>query len=291
MSVPRLGHGIAQGNGPAIAEREHGIGAIVTLAIPMGVDPQHADAHHHSILGLMHARGSLGELLGHDLATKGEAVRALADAGEPPRVSLPPELAHWGHAGGDDHPSDVASALATEVAPRLGVLFRSKRGPTVRPLFAFGEHLVREREAPLADEHARPRDELAYLPLGGPAEAARPVGLAFSDRALAGSRVHDLMDPLVTEPERVGDLSKRCTGPMESPDSVLRTHLSLISLVLEVDGTISLVARLPEELWIEGHVSTMVDVVRKSKRTLAAHRDASANAARSALDSVATALR
>jgi len=99
------------------------------------------------------------------------------------------------------------------------------------------------------------------MSLGGSAEAARPVGLTFLHGTLPGSGVHDLMDPLVAQAERLGDLPKGCTGPMEAPDGVLVPDLGLISLVLEVERTVTRLARLPKEFLVEGHVSTMVDEI------------------------------
>ena len=208
---------------------------------------------------------SLAELLSHDVSAEGQTVRAHADAKRPPRESLLAELPSRRPVRGDDHSSHVTPALAAEVAPRLGVLLRSKRSPPIRPLFAFSEHLVGEIEAPLADEYIRPSYELGDVSLGGPTEAARPVSLAFLNGALAGSRVHDLMDPLVTEPERIGDIPKRCSGRVQSPDGVLISNLSPIGLELEAHCTISLVAGLPEELRIECHLSTVVDGTRAVK--------------------------
>lgn len=201
----------------------------------------------------------LGALLGHDLVAQVQAFGALAHAGEPPCQALPTELADRRPVGGDDHPGDVLPPFAAEAASRLGFAFGSQSSPPVGAHFVFGNHLVSEVDAPLADEHARAGDQPADLSLGGSAEAARPVGLTFLHGPLPGSGVHDLMDPLVAQAERLGDLPKGCTGPMEAPDGVLVPDLGLIGLVLEVERTVTRLARLPNEFPVEGHVSTMID--------------------------------
>jgi len=76
----------------------------------------------------------------------------------------------------------------------------------------------------------------------------RSVGLALLDRALAGSHVHDLMDPLVAQPERVGDLPQGCTGCVEPADRVLVPDLGLVGLVLQVQRPVSRLPSLPENL-------------------------------------------
>ena len=100
-------------------------------------------------------RHVLGGLLGHDLVAEVQALGALAHTGVAPCKALPPELADRRPVGGDDHPGDVLPPFAAETASRLGFPFRSQSSPPVGPHFVFGNHLVGEVDAPLADEHAR----------------------------------------------------------------------------------------------------------------------------------------
>ena len=67
------------------------------------------------------------------------------------------------------------------------------------------------------------------------------------------------MDPLVAQPERLGDFSKRCAGRMEAPEGVLIPDLGLVGLVLMVERAVPRLTGLPEEFSVECHVSTMVD--------------------------------
>lgn len=73
------------------------------------------------------------------------------------------------------------------------------------------------------------------------------------------------MDPLIAQPERLGDLAERCTGRMEAPDGMLVADLGLIGLVLEVEHTVPRLARLPKENPVERHLSTVVDAGPKVK--------------------------
>jgi ribosomal protein L34E len=117
----------------------------------------------------------------------------------------------------------------------------------------FGNNLVGEVSAPLADEHAGASDQSADPTLGRPTEAARPVRLAVLDGALPRAGVHDLMDPLVAQSQFLGDLPQRCPGSMEAPDGVLVADLGLIGLALQVEQPVPGLARLPKEILIEGH--------------------------------------
>jgi hypothetical protein len=68
-----------------------------------------------------------------------------------------------------------------------------------------------------------------------PAEGARRVDPALLQRALAGGEIHDLVDALVADPKRIGDLPQRRAGRMQAPDRMLVADLCELALVLELD--------------------------------------------------------
>src|SRR5262249_49128841 len=122
-----------------------------------------------------------GEFLSPNLATQGQAVRTLPHARRPPDTALAAVLAGRRPAGSDDHARDLSPALAAKAAPRPGLRLGGQARPPVRALSPLGEHLVGEVYAPLADVHPRTGDQLADLPLGHPAEAARQVATGLPD--------------------------------------------------------------------------------------------------------------
>jgi len=60
----------------------------------------------------------------------------------------------------------------------------------------------------------------------------------------------DLVDPLVRQLERLGDLAQRAAGGVELFDRVVVVHACVCGLALEVDETLPNVSRLGQDLFV-----------------------------------------
>jgi len=127
----------------------------------------------------------------------------------------------------------LSGVLAAEAASSLR-LRRLQPHQPLHPALArrAGGHPGRLGHAPVADEHPRPSDQLLALLVRAATEGARPRWSVQYLSAPApprprrlGGLVDDLVDPLVTQPQRLGDLPQRPAGGVQPADGVVIVHL------------------------------------------------------------------
>ena len=91
-------------------------------------------------------------------------------------------------------------------------------------------------------------EELA-APAAAPA-AALPAAAAEGRHGHPDRALDDLVDPLVRQLERLGDLAQRAAGGVELLDRVVVVHACVCGLALEVDETLPHVSRLGQNLFV-----------------------------------------
>ena len=172
-----------------------------------------------------------GQFLDNDLVAQRQALLANGHRSGDLAASFD---RHRGKAG------DLMAMLAAEAAPRPSVLLRHG---VHRPELGGGgvtgaDHAPGQLDTPLADVHARSRYQLAYLGLRPPAERARQVGARIAPTAPAArtaSSLHNLMHPLVTEPECGSDITKRRAVKMQPPHGAVKLSAGNIGVMLGID--------------------------------------------------------
>jgi esterase/lipase superfamily enzyme len=177
---------------------------------------------------------SAGDFLGDDLVAQGQALRA---DGRELRGRPSGPGGHGGQAG------RLGAVLAAEAAPqaehvlRHG-LHRAERGAG---RLTGADHGLSQRDAPVADVHARAGDQLADLLLRLHAERALQPRLgqaaagASGPAAGAAGLLDDLVHPLVAQAQGRGDLAQRRAAQVQAPDGPVELRAGHLEVTFGVD--------------------------------------------------------
>lgn len=188
----------------------------------------------------------LAELFGEDLAAQAEAF--IADG-----LWL---LLFWSwsrHEG-----AQIDSCLAAERA-RKGTAIRDGLQHRVLGWSSGGGYADGRHDARVADVHAGPGDELAYLALLAAAEGAGSLdgGVLASSPSPASnpSVLDDLVDALVAYGEGFGDFTHRCACQVKPSHRPAVFRLGSFDLVLELSNPGCRRGRFSQQLLINRHLS------------------------------------
>ena len=191
----------------------------------------------------------------NDLPTKQEALIADADS------AVLPLRRRWRRrlGRGGENVFHLRTVLAAEAAPPS--LARSNGRETAglsRRAQVSGDDSSGLVNAPIADVDARTSDELPAPALVRAAEGADEGlsvgGLASSPPATSAMGVHDLLDTLVAEAERRGDLSHGRSSQLQATDGVVILGLRDLGFSLCIRRPRTGFPGRAEQLFVEHHV-------------------------------------
>src|SRR5262249_12962560 len=106
---------------------------------------------------------------------------------------------------------------------------------------AGGDDCLGERDAGLAYVDGRSGDELARLALRAGAERAaqlRRRAIALAPAACSAGRFHDLVDALVAQLQRLGELAQRRTAQVEASHGAMKLGSCDLDVLFRIDQSL-----------------------------------------------------